>query len=361
MALETPLAHTSTTSTLHRIKEIERGIPRVIGHAPETLVRVEKKIVHFPFQRYFLGHQKPETPTFKPDWKTWRDDTLTLAWLGQSTVLINFYGTWIITDPVFSERVGIRVGPIIVGPRRMVHPPLQPGELPPLDLILISHAHMDHTDWPSLRAMGEAQNVISPETHVIIAANTRKIYSSLTLNRLQELDWGHQIDLSHADHHSSFNIHHSLRVEAIEVRHAGWRMPWHPCRARNEKNGMSYNGYLVEKRGQDGTLHAFVFGGDTGYIKSFHAIGERMRLEGREIECAIMPIGTYNPWVRTHCNPEQAWQMTQEMNARHIVPIHWNTYMQSSEPRHEPIEWLLAAVDDPNAIALTEHGETWKL
>jgi L-ascorbate metabolism protein UlaG (beta-lactamase superfamily) len=342
------------THTLERIKEIEREIPRMIGHAPSTIVRVEKKIVKFPFQRYFLGHQKPEDPKFTPDWKTWSNDTLTLAWLGQSTVLINFYGTWIITDPVFSERVGIPLGPLTIGPRRMVHAPLQPEELPPLDLILISHAHMDHTDIPSLQRMGglSGQTNLAKITKVIIAANTKEIYAPLKLNSVQELDWGESIPLSSET---------DIRIEAIEVRHAGWRMPWQPCRARNEKNGMSYNGYLVEKRDEHGDLHAFVFGGDTGYIKSFHAIGERMRLEGREIECAIMPIGTYNPWVQTHCNPEQAWRMTREMNAQYIVPIHWNTYMQSSEPRHEPMEWLKSVVDAPRSIALTEHGETWTI
>ena len=124
---------------------------------------------------------------------------------------------------------------------------------------------------------------------------------------------------------------------------------------------MSYNAYFVEKRDEHGELHSFVFGGDTGYIDSFRKIGERMQLMGREIECAIMPIGTYNPWVQTHCNPEQAWRMTQEMNARHIVPIHWNTYTQSSEARYEPIEWLKQVVDRPQAVALSEHGETWSL
>ena len=336
------------TDTLLRIKEMEQEIPH-------TIVRSEKKIIKFPFQRYFLGHQKPEEPKFAPNWKTWSNDTLTLAWLGQSTVLINFYGTWIITDPVFSERVGIPLGPLTVGPRRLVQAPIQPEELPPIDLILISHAHMDHSDLPSLHRIKsklsgrDGQASLTPK--IIIAANTKEIYAPLKLDSIQELDWGKRNILS---------PHTGLQVEAIETRHAGWRMPWQPCRARDEELGMSYNAYFVEKRDEQGELHAFVFGGDTGYIKSFHQLGERMRLERREIDCAIMPIGTYNPWVRTHCNPEQAWRMTQEMNARYIVPIHWNTYLQSSEPRYEPIEWLRRIVEDPSAIALSEHGETWQ-
>ena len=331
-----------TSEKRHRLREIEREIPQAI-------VRVEKKIVHFPFRRYFLGHQKPEEAKFKPDWRTWSNDTLTLAWLGQSTVLINFYGTWILTDPVFSERVGIPVGPLTVGPRRLVHAPLTPEELPPLDLILISHAHMDHTDMPSLEEIGAKQGWA--RVRIIVAANTARIYAPLKMRSIQELDWNEEIEIAE----------HNTRVAAIEVRHAGWRMPWHPCRSRKEPNGMSYNAYFVEKRDRHGNLHSFVFGGDTGYTDSFHKVGERMRLMGREVECAIMPIGTYNPWVQTHCNPERAWRMTQEMNARHIVPVHWNTYTQSSEPRYEPIEWLRHVVSDPRAIALSEHGETWSV
>ncbi|HEY3876564.1 MAG TPA: MBL fold metallo-hydrolase [Candidatus Kapabacteria bacterium] len=347
------MPHSASTERFHRVKEIERAVPRMTDQARRTIVRVEKKIVHFPFQKYFLGHQKPENAKFKPDWKRWSNDKLTLAWLGQSTVLINFYGTWMLTDPVFTERCGIRVGPATVGPRRLVTCPMTPQELPELDLVLLSHAHMDHTDIPSLRALRDSKR-ITPRTKVIVAANTKAVYGLLKTETVLELDWNQKYV-----YEKNCTAKDCTTIEAIETRHSGWRMPWHPCRARNERNGMSYNAYLIEKCDDAGELHAIVFGGDTGYIESFRKLGERMNLEGREIDCAIMPIGTYNPWVKAHCNPEQAWQMTQEMNARVIVPIHWNTFTQSSEPRYEPMEWLRSVVQDPNAIALSEHGQTW--
>ena len=344
---------------LKRLREIERKVPR-------TIVRIEKKIITFPFQKYFIGHAKPQPPPFKPDWRLWSDDRLTLAWLGHSTVLINFFGTWILTDPVFSERCGIHVGPVTLGPRRLIEAPLQPEDLPPLDLLLISHAHMDHTDPPSLQRLLRAKQVI-------VAANTLAVYKDHPFTNIRELDWGESILIPDPD---TRNPNLGTRVEALEVKHAGWRMPWDPCRSRNEKNGFSYNGYLVEKsvlnesnlpiqdlglRTQDlpRTTHAIVFGGDTGYTPKFQILGDRMRAEEREIDCAIMPIGTYNPWVEAHANPEQAWRMTQEMNARVIVPVHWNTFVQSSEPRMEPIEWLRSLVDSDDQIALSEHGETW--
>src|SRR3984885_6082008 len=86
----------------------------------------------------------------KPDPRQWRDDQLTLSWLGHATVLINFFGVWILTDPALRARVGVRVGPLVFGPKRYVAPALRIGELPSLDCVLLTHAHMDHLDVGTL-------------------------------------------------------------------------------------------------------------------------------------------------------------------------------------------------------------------
>jgi ribonuclease BN (tRNA processing enzyme) len=92
------------------------------------------------------------TPEFRPIPSSWDNGTITAAWIGHSTVLINFYGLHIITDPVFSERIGLNIGGLFtIGPRRLVSPALSIEQLPPIDLILLSHAHMDHLDVPSLK------------------------------------------------------------------------------------------------------------------------------------------------------------------------------------------------------------------
>jgi L-ascorbate metabolism protein UlaG (beta-lactamase superfamily) len=84
---------------------------------------------------------------------SWRDDTLTAAWLGHATVLLHFHGSWILTDPALERRIGIGRGLAKLGPRRLVQPALRVRELPPLDLMLLSHAHMDHTDLGTLRLL----------------------------------------------------------------------------------------------------------------------------------------------------------------------------------------------------------------
>ena len=102
-----------------------------------------------------IGREVPAAP-HKPSPASWSDNAVTLAWLGHATVLINFFGFTILTDPTFFPRGGIRVGPLTVGPKRYVRCALAPRELPFIDLVLLSHAHMDHMDLRSLRKVHRA-------------------------------------------------------------------------------------------------------------------------------------------------------------------------------------------------------------
>jgi L-ascorbate metabolism protein UlaG (beta-lactamase superfamily) len=108
---------------------------------------------------------------------------------------------------------------------------------------------------------------------------------------------------------------------------------------------------LIEKRGR-----ALVFGGDTAYTRAF------ARLRGRaRVELAILPIGAYDPFIRAHANPEQAWAMSREMGADYILPMHHSTFRLSREPREEPIARLLAAAGAERwRVAVTEIGQTWE-
>ena len=86
-------------------------------------------------------------PAQRPDPAAWPEDRLTCSWLGHATVLLNFLGRRIVTDPALETRVGIGRGPLKLGPRRLAPPALRARELPPLDLVLLSLAHMDTPTW----------------------------------------------------------------------------------------------------------------------------------------------------------------------------------------------------------------------
>jgi L-ascorbate metabolism protein UlaG (beta-lactamase superfamily) len=272
-------------------------------------------------------------PEHKPEPFLWDESTITAAWLGHSTVLVNFYGMRIITDPVFSDRIGLNVaGLFTLGPKRLVYPALSMSELPPIDLILLSHAHMDHLDIPSLEQLDRS-------IPVVMAKNTYDVIQDLDFNNVRELDW------------TEFTFVGDLRIEAIEVKHFGWRYPWEPDRSRGYHDGRSYNAYLLSRNGQH-----ILFGGDTSYTDQFRSIGDRLD----HVELAIMPIGAYDPWIRNHASPEQAVAMADHVRARCILPIHWRTFIQSEEPTMEPIErFNLSLAANPERAALQAIGQTW--
>lgn len=266
---------------------------------------------------------------------SWDSSGITAAWLGHATVLLNFFGTHIITDPVFSKKIGIDIlGIATIGPQRLVAPALSFEQLPAIDLILLSHAHMDHMDFPSLRRFDK-------RIPVVMASNTSDLLISRGWSSVRELDWGQRATVAGID------------IEALRVNHFGWRYPWEADRAKGDRNGRSFNGYLLTKNGR-----SVVFGGDTAYQEYFKSLAER----NIQIECAILSIGAYNPWIRVHANPEQAVEMANHMSAKTIFPIHWGTFMMGIEPPGEPIERLKnALVHHSPSLAVERIGQTWTL
>jgi L-ascorbate metabolism protein UlaG (beta-lactamase superfamily) len=273
----------------------------------------------------FAESRVPVLPApHKPRPAEWSDERLTVAWLGHATVLINFYGTWLLTDPALRLRVGVRVGGVTLGPRRLVRPALTLRELPALDAVLVSHAHMDHCDLGTLRRLPR-------RTRAVVQEGNRDLVRRFA--RVDELKWGEAVEVKGA------------RVEAIEVNHWGAR------KLTDRHRG--YGGFLVEKRGR-----ALVFGGDTAYTQAF----ARLKRRGTSVCLAILPIGAYDPYVNVHANPEQAWAMRREMDADYILPMHHSTFRLSREPVDEPRRRILAAAGRERwRVALTEIGETWTL
>jgi L-ascorbate metabolism protein UlaG (beta-lactamase superfamily) len=258
---------------------------------------------------------------FRPDPAAWSDDRLTAAWLGHATVLLNFLGSRILTDPALEPRVGIGRGRAKLGPRRLVAPALRPRDLPPLDLLVLSHAHMDHTDLGTLASLPR-------DVPVLVQPGNRDLVRRF--RNVTELGWGESTEIG------------GIEVESIEVRHWGARM------VTDRHRG--YGGFLLRKDGR-----AVVFAGDTAYTDSFG----RLRSRG-PIDLAILPIGAYDPWIYNHASPEEAWRMFRSLGAGYLLPIHHSTFRLSREPVDEPVRRLLAAAgEEGGRVALTEVGATW--
>jgi L-ascorbate metabolism protein UlaG (beta-lactamase superfamily) len=262
----------------------------------------------------------------RPEPKMWPDRGLHAAWLGHSTVLLKLDGFTILTDPVFSSRIGLNLGPLTVGIKRLVEPATSIRELPHIDLVLLSHAHMDHFDLPTLRQLENRR------TRVVTAYRTSDLLRLRRYGHVDELRWDERIQAG------------SVQVRAFEVVHWGARMRSDIFRG--------YNGYVVEAG-----RYRVVFGGDTAYTESFKQLRS-----SRKVDLAIMPIGAYDPWIRVHCNPEQAWKMANFAGAEFVLPVHHQTFQLGQEPRYEPIERTISAAGHtPERVCIHEIGEEFQL
>lgn len=278
----------------------------------------------------FDGRGPPPPPDERPDPSTWPDDALTGSCLGHSTVLLNLRGAWVLTDPVFSQRVGPGVPPFILGPRRHLQPALRPGEFPEPDVIVLSHAHFDHCDVWSLRRFART-------TPVVTARATGDILRCRGFRRVHELHWGESVELVVRDR--------ALRITAVEVKHWGARM------IHDEHRG--YNGYVLERAGR-----RVCFAGDTAYTPAF----AQLRDEARPIDLMLVPVGAYDPWIANHCSPEQAVAMAGLAGARHFVPVHHQTFRLSQEPMHEPAARIRDAfAQEPERLLAVSVGETFRV
>ncbi|HUJ22829.1 MAG TPA: MBL fold metallo-hydrolase [Bryobacteraceae bacterium] len=275
------------------------------------------------WQQYAREFRRPiRFPAAIPKPHTWPDRGLHAAWLGHSTVLLKIEGMTILTDPVFSNRVGLNFGPMTLGLKRITAPALSIRQTPRADLILLSHAHMDHFDLPSLRALEHKR------TAVITASRTSDLLRADRYAVVRELGWGEHARIGAA------------QVRAVEVKHWGARMRTDTYRG--------YNGYLIEVG-----RYRVLFAGDTAGTNAFRSLRS-----SAPVDLAIMPIGAYNPWIYAHCTPEQAWHMGNDAGAEFFIPVHHQTFQLSREPFYEPIErFQTVSRNHCHRVAVTRIGQ----
>jgi len=240
------------------------------------------------------------------------------VWLGHASVLLTLGETTIAVDPALSHRIGPRIFGRTWGLARLSPPPMAPAALRGVDLLLITHAHFDHLDRPTLRAIAHER------TTVVVPRRCRRLVPR-GFGRVMEMASGERADL------------HGVEIAAVETRHWGARV------ALDRRRGVS--AYAL--RHEEGSV---LLPGDTADTGAFDD------LEGIDLAC--FGIGAYDPWEHMHATPEQVWRMFVRLGGRWLLPIHHSTFELSDEPAEEPLErLLLAGGEDRERILDVAPGE----
>jgi L-ascorbate metabolism protein UlaG (beta-lactamase superfamily) len=228
---------------------------------------------------------------------------LASAWLGHASVIARVGNLSVLVDPVLSTRIGPRIIGRTIGPARLDAIPLSAGSLRGVDLLLLTHAHFDHLDRPTLLRLRDER------TTVVVPRRCKRLIPD-GFAKVLELGPGEQLTFAGAT------------LEVHTPRHWGAR-GWIDRRR-------GYNAYVI--RSQAGNV---LFAGDTAYTKAFDDLSA--------LDLAVFGIGAYEPWEHMHATPEQVWQMATSCDCRYLMPVHHSTFQLSDEHADEPLQRLYAA------------------
>jgi L-ascorbate metabolism protein UlaG (beta-lactamase superfamily) len=238
-----------------------------------------------------------ETPRRPNDGSALRAVTPHLTWIGHASWVMRLGGQLIATDPIWSERLGPS--------RRLVPPGVALADLPPLDIVTISHSHYDHLDLHTLAALGKRPLYIVPR-------DVGELLRGIGLPRVVELDWWQ----THEEE--------GVRITLVPAQHWSMRVPW-------DRNKRLWGGFVYESR--DGTSY---HSGDTALSEQvFRTIKDRCP----PIDWAMLPIGAYEPrWFMKsqHMDPDDAGQAFDWLGAKTFCAMHWGTFKLTDEPIGEP-------------------------
>jgi L-ascorbate metabolism protein UlaG (beta-lactamase superfamily) len=243
-------------------------------------------------------------------WRRPPGSGLRATWLGHSTVLIEIDGLRVLTDPVW----GPRASPSrLAGPKRFQPVPVPLHALPPLDLVLVSHDHYDHLDYPTIREL--ARRSVPFVTSLGVGAHLEAW--GVPPERIVELDWWESYTLPGAE----------LSVHAAPSQHFSGR-------ALKDRNATLWSSLVVRS-----PRHRVFFSGDTGLTTEYATIRERLG----PFDLVMLEVGAFHPsWGDIHLGPANALQALALLGGGAFLPVHWGTFALAMHDWDEPAETLLA-------------------
>lgn len=274
---------------------------------------------------YFRGGQERRPPAPLPlerphdVWARPPATGLRATWLGHSTVLLELDGRRVLTDPVFASRIS----PVpLVGPRRFHPVPATIAELPPLDLVVLSHDHYDHLCRPSQQAL--ARTGVPIVTALGVGAHLERF--GWAPGQITELDWHDSVEVG------------GVRVTATPSQHFSGRGP-------TDRNHTLWASWVIQSE-----RHKVFFSGDTGLTPQFAAIGAAHG----PFDLVMLEVGAFHPaWGTIHLGPANALTAFEMLGGGTLLPVHWGTFNLAFHAWDDPAETLYTLAAERGARILT--------
>lgn len=259
------------------------------------------------------------------------EDEAGITFIGHSSFLLQMGGHHVLIDPVFATRL------ILLRRKRVAG--VRVSDLPRIDAVLLTHAHMDHLNRPSLRAVNrEMRRRKVPPPVAIVPHGVEDLVADLGFSAVHSLRWWQSVELGEFD---------TMRITMTPAKHWGARM-------FNDTH-RGFGGYLLDAPGLPRVYHS----GDTAYFPGFAEIGRRLAPD-----IALLPIGAYYPdtYRAVHTSPEEALRAFFDLGAEAMIPMHYNTFRLGREPMDEPLPRLLKAAETAGVeerVHPLAEGESW--
>ena len=242
-------------------------------------------------------------------WSSTPGTGLRATWLGHSTVLVEIDGIRVLTDPVWGRRASPSR---LVGPKRFQPVPVALRALPPIDVLLVSHDHYDHLDYPTIRKL--AQSNVPFITSLGVGAHLEAW--GVPPERIAELDWWEFHTLPNTE----------LSVTAAPSQHFSGR-------GLKDRNATLWSSLVIRS-----PRHAVFFSGDTGLTTEYAAIRTRLG----PFDLVMLEVGAFHPsWGHIHLGPEHALEALALLGGGAFLPVHWGTFPLALHDWDQPAETLL--------------------
>jgi len=252
-----------------------------------------------------------QVPSVITDLRALPDKGVWVVWFGHSSYLLKVEGVTILVDPVFSGNAS----PVSFFAKAFAGTQTYGvKEMPPIDVLLLTHDHYDHLDYPTVKVLAQKAGRVC--TSLGVGAHLESW--GVAPEKIVELDWWESWSWE------------GLTLTAAPARHFSGR--------GFKRGGTLWSSFVLK-----GREHSLYLGGDSGYEAHFGEIGERFG----PFEFAILECGQYGKhWPYIHMMPEQTVQAALDLRAAVLMPVHWGKFTLALHPWDEPVRRVVKAAEE---------------